>query len=119
MGKEVAIKKAYRISIRHDAKGDLLRVKFGAAATNDIIVQQAAAECEAIVKAGGLRGGSVLRIKGPSSVPVAFSLGLALAPIVINLYQAVAVYDDRTDMQKFVIVWIGEGSRYKLGDSFA
>jgi len=39
--------------------------------------------------------------------------------MVVGRYQAVAVYDDRADMKKFVIVGIVEGSTYKLGDSLA
>jgi CRISPR-associated protein Csx3 len=100
--------------LRHDHLGDLLLLKFGASATNDIIVQHAAAALKVIIDSGELRGGKLLRVKGPASEPVSFGLGIDLGLQVADRYEAVAVYDDR-DWQMFEVVWARKGSSYKRG----
>jgi CRISPR-associated protein Csx3 len=117
--KEDRIRKTFRIVLRRDRLGDLLLLKFGAKATNDIIVQHAVAALEVIIDSGELRGGELLRIKGPSSEPVSFGLGITLGLRVVELYGAIAVYDNQPEMMMFEIVWAREGSTYKRGGTIA
>lgn len=74
-------------------EGDLLRLSFGAPAQNDEIVRDAIAAIGAL----HLKGGKVVRLNGPSSLPVA----IAIAHSVGHLYGAVAAYDPK--LGKYVV----------------
>jgi CRISPR-associated protein Csx3 len=90
-------------------KDEILRVSFGEPAQNDQIVRDAAARLEEMTKSGELAGGTLLKINGPISIPVAFVLAHKLA----HIYGAVAFYDPK--LGKYVIC-ITHNPAYKLGD---
>lgn len=95
----------YKIEI----KDNLLRVSFGEPAQNDQIVRDAAARLEEMAASGELAGGPLLKINGPTSIPVSFVLAHKLA----HIYGAVAFYDPK--LGKYVIS-ITHNPSYKLGD---
>jgi CRISPR-associated protein Csx3 len=55
-------------------EGNILRVGFGNLAQNDQIVQDAAARLNELIESGQLKGGVLLKVNGPASIPVAFVL---------------------------------------------
>ena len=91
-----------------DLQDGILRVKFGEPAQNDQIVKDAASRLEELYESGQLRG-SLLKINGPISIPVAFVLAHRLA----HLYGAIALFDPKLD--KYVIS-ITHSPAYQLGD---
>lgn len=95
----------YKISI----EGEVLRVGFGDPAQNDQIVKDAEARLSEMVKDGTLAGGSVLKINGPASLPVAIVIGHAVG----HLYEAIAVFDPK--LTKYVVS-VSHGATYKVGD---
>jgi CRISPR-associated protein Csx3 len=92
-----------------ELKDDILRISFGEPAQNDQIVKDAAARLEEMVTSGELPGGSLIKINGPVSIPVAF----VIAHKVAHLYSAVGIYDPK--LTKYVIS-ITHNPEYKLGD---
>jgi CRISPR-associated protein Csx3 len=88
---------------------DILEVNFGEPASNEQIVKDAAARLEEMAKSGKLRGGQLLKINGPTSIPVAF----VLAHRLCHLYGAIAVFDPK--LGKFVIC-VTHNPAYNLGD---
>ncbi|MHC5939368.1 CRISPR-associated protein Csx3 [Nostoc sp.] len=92
-----------------ELKDGILSVKFGEPAQNDQIVRDAAARLEEMATSGELTGGSLLKINGSISIPVAFVLAHKLA----HIYGAVAFYDPK--LGKYVIC-ITHNPSYKLGD---
>ncbi|MBD2138099.1 CRISPR-associated protein Csx3 [Anabaena sp. FACHB-1237] len=91
-----------------DLQDGILRVKFGEPAQNDQIVKDAAARLEELYQAGQLHG-ELLKINGPTSIPVAFVIAHKLA----HLYGAIGLFDPKLD--KYVIS-ITHNPDYKLGD---
>jgi CRISPR-associated protein Csx3 len=89
--------------------GDVLKVEFGEPAQNDQIVCDAAARMDEMAATGELKGGVVLKINGPASLPVA----CVLVHKVAHLYGAVGVFDPK--LEKYVIS-ITHNPAYKLGD---
>ncbi|MEB3282352.1 MAG: CRISPR-associated protein Csx3 [Lyngbya sp.] len=87
----------------------VMQVGFADPAQNDQIVRDAEARLEEMSKTGELKGGELLRINGPCSMPVAF----VLAHKVSHLFGAVGVFDPK--MGKYVIS-ITHNPKYKLGD---
>ncbi len=73
--------------------GDTLIVDFNrdVNTTGDQIVKDAQARLDELIKSGELSGGKLLKINGPSSVPVAYVLAHRLA----HLYSAIAYSDPR------------------------
>lgn len=90
-------------------EGEVLKITFGEPAQNDRIVQDAAARLEEMIEAGELTGGSLLKINGPASVPVAF----VIAHKVAHLYGAIAYFDPKLGQY---VVCITHHPDYKLGD---
>jgi CRISPR-associated protein Csx3 len=86
-----------------------LKVWFATPAQNDQIVKDASARLDELMSTGALRGGDVIRIDGPASLPVAMVLAHKLA----HLYQAVACFDPK--LSKYVVA-IAHGDRYAVGD---
>jgi CRISPR-associated protein Csx3 len=84
---------------------DTLRVGFGDAASNDVIVKDAVAGLAAL----GLRGGPLLKINGAASLPVA----VALAHGTSHLYGAVAVWDPKLGRY---VVSVSHNPEYSVGD---
>lgn len=93
-----------------DFVDDVLKINFGDPAQNDQIVQDAAARLEELSTSGVLKGGTLLKINGPASIPVAF----VIAHKVGHLYGAIAVYDPKLGGK--YVVCITHNPAYKLGD---
>ena len=89
--------------------GELLNIGFADPAQNDQIVRDAAARLDEMAESGELKGGKLLKINGPASLPVA----CVLAHKVAHLFGAVGVFDPK--LGKYVIS-ITHNPTYKLGD---
>lgn len=89
--------------------GQVLRVAFGSPAQNDVICRDAAERLAEVTKDGTLAGGSVIKINGPASLPVA----VVIAHAVAHLYETVAVFDPK--LGKYVVS-VSHGTQYKVGD---
>lgn len=89
--------------------GDILRIGFAEPAQNDQIVRDAVARLDEMVEAGELAGGSIIKLNGPASLPVA----VAIAHGVSHLYETVAVFDPK--LGKYVVS-VSHGDRYRPGD---
>ena len=97
--------KFYRIAL----EGDVLKVAFGEAAQNDQIVAEASATLAEMTESGQLSGGSLIKINGPASLPVA----IAIAHAIAHLYEVVGVFDPK--LGKYVVA-VSHGTAYKPGD---
>jgi len=95
----------YKIAL----EGDVLRVGFGDPAQNDQIVKDAVARLNEMVADGTLSGGSVVRVNGPASLPVA----MAIAHAIAHLYEVVACFDPK--LAKYVVA-VSHGGDHKVGD---
>jgi CRISPR-associated protein Csx3 len=89
--------------------GERLNIGFANPAQNDQIVRDAAARLDEMAESGELKGGQLLKINGPASLPVA----CVLAHKVAHLFGAVGVFDPK--LGKYVIS-ITHNPTYKLGD---
>ena len=96
-------------SINLNPETNVLSIGFAQPAQNDRIVKDADTQMTALIQAGQIQGGEVIRINGPASLPVA----MVLAHHLSHRYQAVAVYDPK--LSKY-IVSIAHGSKYTIGD---
>jgi len=95
----------YNISLT----GDILKVGFGDPAQNDAICRDAKARLEEMVAKGELPGGTVIKINGPASLPVAVVIAHAIA----HLYETVAVFDPK--LGKYVVS-VAHSAQFKVGD---
>ncbi len=95
----------YKINL----KEDILQVSFGEPAENSQIVQDAAARLQEMANSGELTGGKLIKVNGPTSIPVAFVLAHKLA----HIYGAVGCFDPK--LGKYVIC-VTHNPDYKLGD---
>lgn len=95
----------YNITLNND----LMSVFFGDPASNDAIVREVRSTLDGMKASGVLTGGSLLKISGPASLPVAF----VIAHAVLHIYGAVAVFDPK--LQKYVVV-VSHGADYAVGD---
>ncbi|OQA38730.1 MAG: hypothetical protein BWY51_00788 [Parcubacteria group bacterium ADurb.Bin316] len=84
---------------------DILRLDFGAPAQNDQIVKDAVAAVDTL----NLKGGKMIKLNGPASLPVA----VALAHEIGHIYGTVAVFDPK--LGKYVVA-ISHDPEYSLGD---
>ena len=89
--------------------GTLLKVKFGDPSTNTQIVQDAEAILTTLKEKGDLKGGPLIKVTGPSSMPVAFTL----AHHLIHLYETVAIFDPKLSGY---VVTSSHGPTYSVGD---
>lgn len=89
--------------------GGVLKVGFADPAQNDKIVRDAALALDKMTASGELSGGSLLKINGPASLPVA----CVLVHKVAHLYGAIGIFDPK--LGKYVIA-ITHNPMYKLGD---
>ena len=87
----------------------ILKVGFGDPAQNNQIVKDAKARLDEMVANKELTGGSVLRINGPASLPVA----VAITHAVAHLYEVVAVFDPK--LGKYVVS-VSHGEKHHVGD---
>lgn len=85
--------------------GNVLKIGFGDAASNDAIVREVAQS----LKEMSLPGGKILKINGPASLPVA----VVIAHGVTHLYGAVAVWDPKMSVY---IVCVSHDPDYSIGD---
>jgi CRISPR-associated protein Csx3 len=92
-----------------ELNGERLNIGFANPAQNDQIVRDAAARLDEMEESGELKGGQLLKINGPASLPVA----CVLAHKVAHLFGAVGVFDPK--LGKYVIS-ITHNPTYKLGD---
>ena len=83
-------------TITRDDSG-VLRVGFGVPSDSSQIVKDAVARLDAMRSAGALSGGGLLKIDGPTSVPVAMVLGHKLS----HLFEAIACFDPK--LNKYVV----------------
>jgi CRISPR-associated protein Csx3 len=86
-------------------EGDVMTIGFSDPGSNDVIVKDAAAALAVL----DLKGGPILKITGPASLPVA----MVIAHAVGHKFGAVACFDPK--LGKFVVC-IAHGSAFKLGD---
>lgn len=96
----------YNINLETD---NLLMISFGESAQNDQIVKDAEKRLDEMIKTGQLKGGELMRINGPASLPVAMVIAHGLS----HLYQALACYDPK--LAKYVIA-VAHGDKYRIGD---
>ena len=87
----------------------ILKIGFGVAAQNDVIVRDADQLCRELIASGALSGGELLRINGPASLPVAMVLAHRLA----HLYGVVACFDPK--LAQYVVV-ISHSPKHQVGD---
>ena len=89
---------------------NVLRLGFGdTPAQNDALVKEVAQQLKELIDGGVIKGGELIKLNGPATLPIAF----VLAHKLNHLYQAVAVYDPK--LSKYVVV-IAHGGRYSVGD---
>lgn len=93
-----------------DLIDQVLKINFGEPAQNDQIVRDATTRLDELISTEQLSGGTLLKINGPASLPVAF----VIAHKVAHLYGAIAVYDPKLG-NKYVVC-ITHTPAYKLGD---
>lgn len=96
---------AYEFTVDIDEDGTLLRTRFGETATGDAVVRDAYAGLGAL----NLKGGGLLRINGPASLPVA----MVIAHAVSHRYGAIAMFDPK--IQGY-IVSISHDPKWAVGD---
>ena len=100
-GKEAEMPATYNVTL----DGDILKVGFGEPAQNDQLVRDA----QKAIKALDLKGGRLVKINGPASLPVAVVISHELG----HLYETVAVFDPK--LGKYVVS-VTHGTDYSLGD---
>ena len=87
----------------------ILKIGFGLSADNDVLVREADERCRQLVADGVLKGGELIRINGPASLPVA----MVIAHRIGHLYGAVACFDPK--LASYVVV-ISHTPRHQIGD---
>lgn len=92
-----------------ELENDVLKINFGKPAQNDQIVKDTAIRLEELNQQGKLKGGKILKINGPASLPVA----CVITHKVAHLYGVVSVYDPK--IGKYVVC-ITHHPDYSLGD---
>ena len=106
---------SYCIDLRED---NLLEVGFNAKepANNDVIVKDAISRLQELIDNQSLKGGDLLKINGPQSLPVAYSI----AHKVAHMYGAIAIYDPKLiDSERPYVISIAHGSTYAVGECVA
>jgi CRISPR-associated protein Csx3 len=93
-------------------EGNVLKLKFGCAASNDKIVPFVEQKMKAMIENKEIPWGELVKIDGPASLPVAAVIAHKLA----HLYSVVAVFDPK--LQKFVVA-ISHSDKNQSGDLIA
>ena len=97
----------YTIAVEGD---NVLILGFGdTSAQNDALVKEAAQQMKELIDGRVIRGGELIKLNGPATLPIAF----VLAHKLNHLYQAVAIYDPK--LSKYVVA-IAHGGKYSVGD---
>jgi CRISPR-associated protein Csx3 len=98
-----------------DIEGDVLKVGFTAQqATGDVIVRDAVARLDEMIKCGELREGELIKINGRTPVLVA----QVLADKLSSLYKTIAFFDPKIGdkgLDRYVVT-ISKNPQYKPGD---
>ncbi|MFZ2664165.1 MAG: CRISPR-associated protein Csx3 [Patescibacteria group bacterium] len=94
-----------------DIQGDVLTVGFNSnePAQNNVIVRDATVRIDGMKASGKLPGGSIIKINGPASLPVA----VAIAHGLLHLYETVAVFDPK--LGRYVVA-VCHSNLYLPGD---
>ena len=100
---------AYKIQLVED---NTLQIGFADPSQNDEIVIEVERRMTELVQSGVLKGGEILKVNGPASLPVA----MCIAHNVGHLYQAIACYDPK--LSQYVVA-IAHGDKYRVGDLIA
>ena len=88
---------------------EILKIGFGRPAQNDEIVREAVKELEEMKARGELRGGRLIKLNGPASLPVI----VAIAHQLSHIFAYLAIYDPK--IGKYVVA-IAHGPEYRPGD---
>lgn len=96
---------AYEFTVEEDSGGTVLHTRFGKAATGDVVVRDAYAGIGAL----DLKGGGLLRIHGPASLPVS----MVIAHAVSHRYGAIAMFDPK--IQGYIVA-ISHDPSWSVGD---
>lgn len=90
---------------------NLLKVGFNPnePAQNDQIVKDAETRLDEMVAKGELVGGSIIKVNGPASLPVAMAICHAIA----HIYEVVACFDPK--LAKYVVA-VSHSPAYRPGD---
>lgn len=108
MRKMGAEKNVYIIKAEKTREGEvLLRIGFGQPASNDEIVKEAAKKLNEIIQKQALWG-SLVKVNGPASLPVAFTIAHAVA----HRFGAIAVFDPK--LGRYVVA-ISHHPKYEVG----
>ena len=100
---------SFKLTLEKDSDGsDLLRIGFGSPAQNDKILKDVVSLLDNLVK-DNLKGGNLLKINGPASLPVAMHLAHAVG----HIYGATACFDPK--LNKYVVS-ISHDPKYAVGD---
>lgn len=95
----------YTVTIDLNAPATTLKLAFGEPAQNDLIVRDAVAT----VRALDLKGGKVVRLNGPASLPVA----IAIAHEIGHIYGVVATFDPK--LGRYVVA-VSHDPSFTIGD---
>lgn len=97
-----------------ELEDDVLRVKFGTPATGDQIIRDAAARLDEMIASEEIKGGRLLKIDGPASLPVCY----LIAHKISHLYSAIAIFDPKIGRKgyKTFITAISHTPAYKVGE---
>ena len=97
------------LTMKTDGKNHLF-IGFGKKpAQNDMLVKEAEEKLDELLTQKIISGGEIIRINGPTTLPVAFVLAHKLS----HLYQAVSMYDPK--LSKYVVA-IAHGDKYSVGE---
>lgn len=96
---------AYEFRVEEDADGAVLHTSFGETATGDAVVRDAYTGLGTL----NLKGGRLLRINGPASLPVA----MVIAHAVSHRYGAIAMFDPK--IQGYIVA-ISHDPEWAVGD---
>jgi CRISPR-associated protein Csx3 len=99
---------SFKITLEKDGEADLLRIGFGSPAQNDKILKDVVKLLDDLVK-DKLKGGKLLKINGPASLPVAMHLAHAVG----HIYGATACFDPK--LNKYVVS-ISHDPQYEVGN---
>jgi CRISPR-associated protein Csx3 len=103
---------SFFVNLEKDKSDDVLQVDFNRLeqVDNDRIVKDAEICLDAKIASGEIAGGSLLKINGPASLPVCYTISHKVS----HLYKAIAVFDPKMDRY---VVTNTHNAKYKLGDT--
>jgi CRISPR-associated protein Csx3 len=91
-------------------EGGILKIGFGSTpAQNDRLVRDAEKRLKELIENGTLKGGELIKINGPASLPVC----AVLVHNLCHLFAALAIFDPKLGRY---VVCVTHSPKYKLGD---